>query len=268
MNKSKATYFYILIAILFLTILVYVLPFTGLREPGDKSAVDTPDTGIKSSEQSAVNILRKALDAHGGRDKISGIRSVRMNTSASLGPEESNEILEEAFYRFPDQMKSEARIGQDLFIQAFNRGTVWVVEGDSVFQGDMRTIEILRRSLKHFPSFLLQAIDSTSLVLTKDRSFINGESYLTIYVIDRDSDETTLLLSPDNFLIRRMDYPVFAGETEEHMRLEFLDYKKISGIQFPHRVNIFIGGLLVQETKVLTYELNPQLPDSLFEFPG
>jgi len=268
MKSPKAPYIYILIAILALTILVLILPFTKSRQSGDKPPAVSPAALEEPGEQDIITILEKSLKAHGGRDALSSVRSLKMNTSSDLGPEEEEKILEEAFYRFPDQMKSEARIGKDLFVQAYDRGNVWVMEKDSVYQGDMRTAEILRRSLKHFPFFLLQAVDTTSLVLAKDRSFIDGEPYYTVLVIDRDADETTMLISPDTFLLRRMDYPVFAGETEEHLRLDFLDYSETGGVQLPRRVNIFIGGNLVQETKVLTYELNPQLSDSLFEPPG
>lgn len=268
MNKLTAPYLYILIAILFLTVLILVLPFTGSKESGDESVLVTPGDEEAPDDKSTIGLLMQAIEAHGGEEAISSIRSVRMSTSSYLGPGEEEDVLEEALYRFPDQMKSLARIGDTTYIQTYDRGTSWVMEGDSLFRGDMRTMEILRRSLKHFPFFLLEAIDSTSLVLAKDRSFVDGEPYHTVYVIDRDSDETTILISPDDFLIRRMDYPIFAGETEEHMRLDFLEYKKSGGVQLPHKVLIYIGGNLVQETKVLTYEMNPELADSLFEFPG
>jgi hypothetical protein len=267
LRKAKVPYLHILFTVIILTILILIIPFTGQREAPDEFTTDVEDTLSEKSEPTASDILTKVLQAHGGIEKISSIRSIKMTTTSLLGPEKNEYADEAAYYNFPDQMRSEAKIGTDTFIQTYSHGSAWLSENDIVGEADLRTLEILRRSLKHFPNFILQASDSVAIVMIKSKSFIEGKPHYTVFVIDKDSDETTLWIAFDDFLVKRMDYPVFAAETEEHMRLDFSDYRETGGIQFPHSVDIHMNGVLVQQTTVLSYDVNPPVPDSSYFVP-
>ena len=266
-KKTKVPYLYILIAILLLTVLILIIPFTGRREEPDAIRQTQEETSGPETQPTARSILLTALDAHGGMKSISSLNSLKMTTTSSLGPDGRESARETAFYSFPGKMKSEASIGDNTYVQSYNEGSAWYVENGVASPGDRRMIEFLRRSLKHFPNFLIQATDSTAITMIKGKSFIDGKPPYIVYVIDGESDETTLWIDLDELHVSRMDYPVFAGEVEEHVRLDLLDYRKTDGILLPYRVRLYMNGLFAQETTILTYEINPGLNDSLFVSP-
>ncbi|MFQ6102894.1 MAG: hypothetical protein ACE5OP_01210 [Candidatus Glassbacteria bacterium] len=270
MEKSKAPYLYVLFAALLISLLIFIIPFTEKKEPPGRQSVSEEGVESKTNalDLSAYNILIRAEGAYGGSKTISSLKAIQMNTTSLLKSEGGETATEKAYYRFPNRMRSEAHIGAETYIQAYDNGMAWVMENGVVSDGDLRTREILRKSLKHFPNFLIQATDSASLAMIKGKSFIEGKPHYMIYVIDPDSDEFTLWIAMEDFLVKRIDYPVYAGTTEEHMRLDFLSFREKKGLKLPYKVNIFLNGILVQETTVLDYEINPSLPDSLFEKPG
>lgn len=263
--KTKVPYLPILITVFLLSLLIAIIPFTGKKERPEEEKAAGKESG--RGEISSSSIITDAIKAHGGPEALGAMRTVRMKTASVLLTEGREHAEESAFYRFPDGMRSEARIGNDTYIQAYFRGAAWIMEKMEVQDADPGTSEFLRRSLKHFPNFLLAAVDPAAVTLMRGSSFIEGEALHTISVIDTESDETVLCISPDDYLVRRMEYSVFAGVTEEHVRLDLTDFHQHAGVVLPHKVNITMNGMLVQETNVLGYELNLPLPDSLFEKP-
>lgn len=263
--KTKVPYLSILITVFLLSLLITIIPFTGKKEQQEEEKTSGEQSG--EGEISSSGIITAAIKAHGGPEVLGTMRTLRMKTASVLLAEGRERAEESAFYRFPDGMRSEARIGNDMYVQTYFRGAAWIMEKGEVQEADRGTREFLRRSLKHFPNFLLAAADPAAVTLMRGTSFIEGKALLTISVIDTESDETILCISPDDFLVRRMEYSVFAGVTEEHLRLDLADFHQHAGVVLPYKVDITMNGMLVQETNVLEYELNLPLPDSLFEKP-
>lgn len=265
--KTKVPYFSILIAVFLLSLLIAIIPFSGKKERREETKIrEEPDA--TRADLSATDILSSAIKAHGGADALRGLRSVRMRTASTLLAESGEKAEENAFYRFPDAMRSEANIGGAIYIQAYFHGSAWIMSDGKVRDADPGTTEFLRRSLKHFPSYLLTAVDPSAVTLMRGTSFTEGKSLHTIAVIDAESDETVLCISPEDFLVKRMEYSIFAEVTEEHVRLDLSDFRQESGVILPYKVDITVNGVHVQETNVRHYDLNIPLPDSLFEKPG
>ncbi len=266
MKRKKIPYFYILVAICLLTILILVLPFT-MRESEPPPEVAEETAREPDGELTAGEIIERSREAHGGRKELLSLESVQLRTSSILGTQQAEHAEETAWYLFPDRMRSEARIGSTTFVQVYDRGSSWIREGEEISEADMATTEILRRSLKHFPTFLVRAADSTAIAIMKGRSFIDGKPQYRIHIIEQDADETTLWIDSSDYLLRRMDYPVFAGDAEQHMQLDFDSYEKREGIMLPNEVDLYLNGVLIQQTTVLEYRLNVGVPDTLLQRP-
>lgn len=264
--KTKVPYISILITVFLLSLLIAIIPFSEKKGlPEEKQAPSKQ--GATGRELSASGIITESLRAHGGADLLAALRSLGMRASSVLLGQGQEVAEESAVYRFPEGMRSEAKIGNDVYVQGYFRSTAWTRTGGEVRDADTGTTELLRRSLKHFPNILLYALDPAAVTLMRGTTFIDGKPYHTLSIIDAESDETILCISAEDFLIHRMEYSVFAGVTEELLRLDFRDFRAHAGVSLPHQVDITMNGMRVQETKIDKYELNLPLPDSLFEKP-
>jgi len=267
-GKSSINYAYMLVAAVVLTVLVLVIPLTErVEETGEERA--SKESGEEVMEKlDPAEIISRSIEAHGGRKKLSTLKTIRMSTSALIGTGKREHAEELAYYRFPDMMRSEARIGNESYVQAYDGERAWLLENGGVVDADARTTELLRRSLKHFPNFLLDAADSNAVLVEKGRSFIGGRPQYRIFVLEEDTDETTLWIDASDLLLRRMEYPIYAGESEEWIRLDFKKFSSVDGIILPYEVDIRVNGMLVQETTILDYRVNVPVADSLFARPA
>jgi hypothetical protein len=98
-------------------------------------------------------------------------------------------------------------------------------------------------------------------------STVQGAPARILMLRDKEGPPMTLYVDPKNHRIIK-DAGVFSmGGVETELSSEFHDFRKVDGRLLPFRVVNYAGGQKVGEIRIREYQVNPELPDSLFA-PG
>ncbi len=220
-------------------------------------------TGVKA--QTADDIINKYIDAVGGKDKISQVKTVYMeNTSQAMGNEGPSTINLVSGVGF--KMVSDFN-GQSLIIAVTDKGG-WQI---NPFAGSPTPSampdDLFKQSkgrLDPFGPLVNYAVKGNKVELQgKD-----GNDY-KLKVTTADGIETTLFVDGTTYYITKsISSAQMMGQTME-VTTTYSNYKKVDpvGVYFPYSYEISYGGQFSVTTTVNKIELNKTIDPSIFVMP-
>ena len=228
-----------------------------------RGVVSASRTTAPQSSQSADDVVAKNLDAKGGLKRLLAVQTIKQ-TSKMTGMGMDADVT--AYYKRPNLVRQEIRVGGQLVINAFDGITPWIINPGT---GTSRPI----------------AISGPQADTIREQSHIDGplvDYKARGYVVDLVGRER---LDERQVIRLRMTSParqvtqVYLDETTGlevktsaeigKMKLEqtFADYRPVDGIQVAYLIRTFANGVQQSEIKVQTVEFNVKVDDALFKMP-
>ena len=183
-------------------------------------------------------------------------------------PTEATAVQETLSYRFPVAFRSEFASAVGEHIQIFSNGrALTVVDGRIVSDTEsefdhykdiflFNTRELLIKRL----SQLGVAVDVSSVGRFQGRiAYVLGAQY---------PDETVPQLWLDKETFRPMRWllkPASAGNLSEALEVRYGDWRKVSSIWYPERIEFYLGDRLLRRMQVQRTRVNPEFSKRLFD---
>lgn len=214
-------------------------------------------------------ILARNIEAKGGKDKLSALKSVRFSGKMALGGGmEAPFTMTKAR---PQQMRLEFTIQGMTGIQAYDGATGWTV---MPFMGkkdpEVMSEEMLKqvKDEADFDGPLMDYAAKGNKVELVGQEDVEGTPAWKLKVTSKEGNETFLLLDADSFLEikaaakRKVQGQEVEGETT------FGNYQEVDGLLFPHSIEMKAKGAPAGQTITIEkIELNPTLAAEAFTMP-
>lgn len=219
------------------------------------------------------NIIDNYIEAIGGREAWSKVEGHRMRASASVQgmdlPVESVELKDgRQITKFEFQ-------GQEMIQGAFDGETLWSTSFMTMQpeKGDSEDSENVKRGIGEYPDAFMtykekkyevslegedvkEGVDCYKVKMSKGMRLAEGEEVeqVAYYYFDKET-----------FVPIVIEQEIMKGQMKGQMMETLLsDYQEVDGLYYPFSISQ--GGQF--ELSVEEYELNPEVEDDLFAYPG
>ncbi len=227
-------------------------------------------------DKDCLELVRKAVKAHGGQKVLETTKGVTLNTKGTVQVMGGLKFTTEDKVQLPDQFRTDISIdvgGQTIAItQAFDGKKGWLKAGDTLLDlSEKQTTEA---------KAILYAARVTNLVdLLKDKKYelspigedkVNDRPVAGVLVKRKGQRDVSLYFDKQNGLLAKtvtMAYDEMAQQEVTQEKI-FADYKAVDGRQVPHRVTINQDGKLHAEVEVTGVSGVERHDPSVFAKPG
>jgi hypothetical protein len=215
--------------------------------------------------QTVDEIVNKYIDALGGKDKLSQVKTVYMeNTSSAMGNEGPSTINLVTGVGF--KMVSEFN-GQSLIIAVTDKGG-WQV---NPFQGATAPAPMPEEMLKQSKGRLDPFGPLYNYAAKGNKIELQGKdgNAFKLKITNADSIETTLYVDATTYFVTKsVSSAQMMGQTMEVITT-YSNYKKVDpvGVYFPYSYEISYGGQFTVTTTVNKIEVNKTIDPSIFVMP-
>lgn len=217
--------------------------------------------------QTAEEIIAKYIDAIGGKDKITAIKSVRMeNTISANGADASGFIVVVNGKGY----RNESDWGGQKVIQVFTDKSGWT-QNPFVGVNDPQALPDEAYKMGQYQIYLIPLLDYASRgdkaeLLGQERIGGTGPNTYKIKFSNATGTAVTYYLDVANYLpIQSITSLDFAGQKTD-VTTTYSDYvKSDAGWLYPQTVGIDFGGNFAMTSKVSKMEINTTIDPAIFE---
>ncbi len=228
--------------------------------------------------QTAEEIIETYYETIGGIDafnKINGIKMLAKVNTPNVGE------LPITIITFKDgrQLVKFELQGQELVQVAFDGETSWAhnFANMQAEKSDSETTENLKRSIKDFPSQLFNYKEKGYTVELLENEAFEGTDCFKIRLIGtpllvdgKDVENSTYLyFDTETSVLLATESEAKIGQAKGYTtQTVFSDYQEVDGIYFAFTMTQGIKGRPGQPMNIESIEINPEVDDSIFAFPG
>ncbi|HET8548068.1 MAG TPA: insulinase family protein [Bryobacteraceae bacterium] len=242
---------------------VQIIPFRDLdlTSPNLLRAKEAiPTSG--DAKQRALELVRQAVEAHGGGKAIESVRAVRGKSklTMSMGGQTMN-VENEEMVIFPDKYRMQMTLPMGQMVQGYDGKVVWVQQGT---QGREMPAEMgaeVRNGILRSGSIglLRSALDGSAEIAATDANTILWKK-----------GETTMRITfdPETKRVAKVAYRGMGMGGPADMEAQYRDYRKIGDVWWPHQATVLQNGQKFVEVTVTEIVLNPDLKPELFTKPA
>lgn len=232
-------------------------------------------TGCIQSQQTPRVTVQAAVKAHGGEENLAKtvIGSLAAKSTMALGNVEASMSWEETFelpHRYYRKISGQV-MGRDISMEyAITDGSGWIRHNGGQakeYKGEKQPLE---RSWNAFLALLplcleegvkLEAageekVDWREAIGVKIQGDIVGGQAVAFF------DKKTGLLVKSK---RRVQHPLSREEVEGEV--VYSDFKKVAGVQYPHRITTYVAGKRAGDMEITRIEFLKEIDDHLFDLP-
>ena len=192
----------------------------------------------------------------------------KLTIQESVLPTEAVAVQETVSYRFPVAFRSEFASAAGEHIQIFSNGrALTIVDG--------RIVSDTESELDHYKDIFL--FNTRELLINRlsqlgvaaDVSSVGRFQGRIAYVLGAQyPDETVPQLWLDKETFRPMRWllkPASAGNLSEALEVRYGDWRKVSSIWYPERIEFYLGDRLLRRMQVQRTRVNPKFSKRLFD---
>lgn len=107
-------------------------------------------------------------------------------------------------------------------------------------------------------------IDGSFTIIDHRKDDFNGMNVEVLKLADRYGYEIEAYVSSRDYHILKVIGYFTVGPNKTSLGVEFMDYKKVSGILLPHKIINYAMDSRISETEITQYTINPKIDDSIF----
>lgn len=220
--------------------------------------------------QSADEIIAKNLEARGGKDKISAIKTVKF-TGKLIVPSQGLEapVLQQT--KRPSSVRLSIDIQGKSFVQAYDGQTGWQLNPfsgspDAQKMSEEETNEI--KSQADFEGLFVNYKEKGNTVELLGKEDLEGSPVYKLKVTEKSGDTTVYYFDADSYLEIKNTSKTKVQGTEIEIDTFSADYKEVNGVLFPHTYEQKVKGTVTTQITISKIETNIEIEDSLFKMPS
>jgi hypothetical protein len=220
-------------------------------------------------------LIRRAIQAHGGPDKLDRLRLVREKTEGTLTVlSQKTAFTSETLQRLPGQyrhtLKAEVSGKKIDIVEVFDGKNGWILEGGLTRAVDEKTAAGWKATAHaaHVASLTpLLAADKGYKLTALPETKVQGKPALGVKVSSPEQRDVNLWFDRDTGLLVKRDLRPHAGTTQSVQEEIYSDFKEVEGLMRPARVRILINGAPHAEAVIRSTEFLDKIDDKEFAKP-
>jgi len=223
--------------------------------------------------EEAQRILDKAIQAHGGAEKLTKLTGTTWKAKGSFtGPMGATEFTEEIALQFPDKSRFDVNVGDQFrFVSVLNGDKGWAKFGDQAQEMDANTLPELKENLyADWVTTLAPLTDKAFTLTDVAESKVNDRPIVGFKVARKDHRDVTLYFDKESGLLAKRATKakdLFQGGAEFNEELIYSDYKEVNGVKRPTKVKQLKDGKESMTSTLSDIKLAEKLDDKLFSKP-
>jgi hypothetical protein len=220
-------------------------------------------------------LIRRAIQAHGGADKLDRLRLVREKSEGTLTVlGQKTAFTSETLQRLPGQyrhaLKAEISGKKIDIVEVFDGKNGWKVEGGLTKPVDDKTATGWKATAHaaHVASLTpMLAADKGYKLTALPETKVSEKPALGVKVSCPEQRDVTLWFDRESGLLVKRDLRPHAGSAESVQEEIYSDFKEIEGLKRPTKVRILINGVLHAEVVIRSTEFLERIDDKEFAKP-
>lgn len=220
-----------------------------------------PSTGVPVLPDTftAVNVLKKYMDAVGGLDKVSKIKDIKQSGTISV---QGMNISITMIQRFPDKSFSEVKMGNSLLnktVMFGNKATTMGMQGDQEVTG--LEFDMLKLQALIFPESMLEQYGYNPSIKGVEK--INSRNNYKIEVATPSGGVFTDYFDMETGLRTKTVVMLDSPTGPVRHETQFLEYFERDGVKYPKKIKQITGQQALDIT-METLEVNTNPGDEVF----
>jgi hypothetical protein len=227
-------------------------------------------------KDAARAVVEKAVEAHGGLDRLSRNRAdwVTIKGVLSVGGKDRS-FTAETIVQLPDQFKTVLAVSVDdqktTIVQVLNGDEAWVTL-DGVPQPkipaaalvEMKSIMHLDRVIRLAPLLTDKAYTLAALGETK----LNGREVVGVKVLCKGQREVRLFFDKEKGLLVKTEHVLDdSGDREVKQEEYYGEFKDYAGFKRPSKLSVFRAGKKTMEAELVEVKYYEKIDASVFAKP-
>ena len=229
---------------------------------------------VTGRAQTVENIIKHNIAARGGLQQIEKVHAIQMSGYATMnGMNAPFTIMMER----PGKLRIELHMQNNAIVQAYDGNVGWarIPEDNGSIVRQMSPSEA--QSLKDEADFdgpLIHYKQKGNKVVLLGNVTTNGIDSFKLLVTSPTGEKTTMLIDAHTYNITsEITHKKVAGTNpvSSHMakiETNYSDFKHVQNLVLPYSIETVVDGKRISALKINNIQLNPELPDSLFEMPA
>lgn len=209
----------------------------------------------------AEKVLNDYIDAIGGKDKISDLKTLSMKMEASIMGQSLNM---EATRMAPNKLFMEVKMGGNLMQkQVFDgeKGASSGMQGSKKIEGDEALDMAISSAIVEEVEYLNQGIDLNLISIEN----INGSDAYGVEVTMPSGKKSTRYYDSESGLLVRTTNVMEGPQGAMTLSTDYEDYKEFSGVMFPTAIKQPMNPQMKMDIKVTEVLVNEDVDESLFK---
>jgi len=214
------------------------------------------------------DILKKMIDAQGGRSFLEGIKDTTITGEIELTQMGLSGTVT-MYQKEPNKSRQDIEVMGMVITNAYDGEIAWMINpqtGSTEELPEDQAAEAKRSALSQGNSLILNPEKYGVKYTFKAKEKVDDKDCLVLTMTHSDGHESTLYVDAKTYLLHKsvqMASGQMGGEVEQEMI--FADYQKVDGFVYPFTITIIQDG---EEFGIMTateVKLNSGLEDSLFK---
>jgi outer membrane lipoprotein-sorting protein len=225
-----------------------------------------PAAGAVAADLTADQVIAKHIAASGGYGKIKAIQTLKGTGMYSAG---SAPIPFVTLRQRPNRYRWDRDIDGKKLVLSYDGQTAWWINPFGGPDGPAKMPDTDARNLMGesvFEDALIDYKQKGHQVELLDLEDVDGRQAYRLKVTRKDGGVERFFIDADNFLKTKHSFVFTANDREFEMLTFYQNYKAVSGVLLPHRIEREFAGQqrLIEFTSI---EVNPKLDPTVFSMP-
>ena len=233
---------------------------------------NVPNRSNVSNDRSALDLLRRVVDARGGLMALKGIRTVVADTITTFQMQQGTlPSTTRTYIAYPDKFRVDAEINGAQTTQVFNAGTAWVKSPAGIQDAPPGMAADFAASVRRdiIPLLIDAAEGRLTVRKVADQAARDGRPVQVLEISGPKLDRVRLFIDQQMLIVGQAYTITTPGPQPRTLLSEevFSDYKFVSGIRVPFETQLMQNGQSVIKRTITKVTFNEPVPDSFFTRP-
>lgn len=226
---------------------------------------------LRATAQTADEIVKKALDARGGIEKIKAVQSERITATVSLGQAMEGTVVLDL--QRPHKLHSEITVeGQKILRVYDGKSSGWTV---NPFTENKDVQSMTEEELKGMPEEsdldgpLVDYTAKGTQIALVGKEDLDGKVVYHLKLTNKNGDDRSYFIDATTFLTAKWEGIRKIGDQPIPWESIVSDYREVNGLKFPFKIDQGSPGTDYRQTLTIEkVELNPKFEESHFSKPA